>query len=238
MHKGRYLIVKFPAEQVEGAVRVSRGIHVIPSAVTGDIYLKGNRIFALVRFHDSQLRDVSRLLSQGLQLVRGSRIEYMGRSHGKISALNRLNESIELIQVSFDTTRPGGTYEDTRLDHYAEAGVQFLAEERFNAVLYPDRPDEWKLETGLVSAEDGVYTMSVKGLFTAELFGRALEQNIPLGGLIFRSVEDRVRSTILLPKVFKEDFLKTLYQVAEHLPDLGFTLAAVRGYSAEIWDFI
>ena len=221
--RGDCLVVRIGAEEMKTAAAIIEELILVPSAIRGGLYLKGNSIFADYRFHSSSCTEITGIGRSITGMKNRTRISDLGPANGGISMLDSIDSRIHLGVVSYeaDILEETGLPQDR--DSYVEYNFYRQEEKGFRAVVYD---------------VTGFSIRYIRSEFLDDVQRFSLERRIPKAAILARTLEGRYRSSTFIPLSMMDDQLSVLYSASERHPDAKFRLVAVRSYDRSVWDWV
>lgn len=238
VRRGEYYIVQTPDYEFPELQAISRKLLSLSSSVPGEFYMMGDRLYNSIRFHHSDLQQVSKIAGEIINSAGGARLEDLGPSLGGIRTLDNINARIPLTLISFKFSRGDGIPKELLLDHYGEANIEMMSSGKYKVNIYPAEPVKWQGYPDVISAEEGIYTYMGVGEFQRDLFTKAGERRMPMASVISKVTGGEIFLNQFLPAAFKDEHLEILLDTARRHPSANFRLTAIRKYDSSIWDWL
>lgn len=235
---GDYLIIRLSGEEIIGISQLAGRIMDFPSAIPGQLYVKGERIYFWVRFHHSDLPAISSFLQEITASGNDARLEDLGPSAGGINDLDEINSRIRLSVISFEYRRKYDFPKEQMFEHYGEINSKLLESDKYRVVMYPAEASMWKDYKDVISREDGIYVTHGRGPLLTDIFRKLNDLRIPTAATMGLTSGLMLRIFQFTPLAFVDESLKVIFESARSYPDIDFRLIAVRNYSRSIWDWV
>lgn len=234
--KGEYLIVRIPGEQVQRAIEPLTGLLDIKSSVPAEIYIMNDRLYSFSRFHSSEIDQVSSILGKAVMAGMKARLEFLGPSIGGVKTIDRVDRRIKLSAITFEFNRTYETKEELLQEHIGEVHIELLTSEKYRAILYPEEPSKWGKVAEPVSSGDGIFTVRGSIKVLQDLYARCNAGRIPVAAAISKGNTQTLRVSHFIPLLFRDDFIRILFDVSRSNADSQVRLIEVRDYSSKIWE--
>lgn len=238
IEKDDWLVVRLRDAETSDTAPISRKFLSLTSSLLTAFYVRHDRLYCWVRFHRSELGEVSEVLGKILSETRGVQLEELGSSPGTSYYLDLIHSRIPLAMVSYRYFRPGGVADVGFPDHYTEANVNDLGDKNFRVVAYSEGGQDFGPDVIQVAGNDGIYTYNVFSPLQLELLNTLVERRIPVAASLFKAISRSAIAYQFIPQVTLQEFLGVLYSIGEKHPEAKLQVTGLQNYSREVWELI
>ncbi|MCL4314979.1 MAG: hypothetical protein M1454_04565 [Candidatus Thermoplasmatota archaeon] len=228
--RGNMPTVKIRSEEMGVVSSIMDRILTIGTVMPSSLYLTGGRIRAEYRFHASDLRNMTVLAGDILQMRNGMEIVTLGPDPGGISALDAVNDRISLSVVGFDTYLP----DEIRSAGITEAFFEVSSEHGMKDALRSIAV----CQASHVPDDSGIYHADISSPFINMVRNGANEAHIPRAGTLKKVTDGILRAFAFMPRSLLKEYLDILFSASRKLPDSHFSLSYVGDYRKGIWEWI
>lgn len=216
-------MIRIRADEMRTASTILEETATVKTAVRGGLYLKGNGILADYRFRSSSSTDITDIGREIIRMKNRTKVSDLGPTNGGISALDSVNDRIQLGVASYEANILDGTDIPSSEDCHIEYNFSRIEENGFRAVVY--HGNEFSVQYISLS-----FLEDVQRLFE--------ERRIPKVAIIAHTRDGKYLSSTFVPFSMADDQLSVLYDASEKHPKAKFKLVAVRSYDRSVWDWV
>ncbi len=210
----------------------------IPSLILNGSDLKDGFLNFYARFHSSEIKKVSSVLSKYAKDSRNIRLVRLGPSTGIMKIMSDINKEYSLSIVTFVTPL---NREDIYVKEIPDS-PNIIAEVKtsgafrgdINAIVYCDLPVEG---LPVIDAKSHLYQIELRTPFPFMVRNRANENHIMRTAYFGKMQSGKIEVTVFIPTDVLYEFYQVLYQVAEETENEVIVKYLIP-YSEDIWDFI
>lgn len=235
---GDFFIIRIAAEEMSVVSDISRKALKIPSVLLGGLYLQGGRIFASFRFHSADLKAISSIVEDIIQMKNRMTIRYLGPGRGGIALLDEINRRIRLGVIAYEYNAEMSEDSDISNDAVMESNYVSAEKEGRKTIVYCDPSNSRKIRGTAISAQDGIYTRKIEHSVDETILALSSERKISRAAFIQKYIGEKLRSCLIIPRSFMQDQLGTILEVTRKKDVKGFQFVTLSEYNSDIWNWI
>ncbi len=235
---GDFFIIRIPAEEMSVLSDISRKVLRVSSVLPGGLYLQGGKIFTSFRFHSADLKTISVIMEDIIQMKNKMNVRYLGPGNGGIALLEEINRRIKLGVISYEYVTKIPEESDISSDSLMELNYVSAEKDGRKAIVYCDPSNSRKISGTAIYAQDGIYTRKVNHPLDESILALSSEKKISRAAFIQRYLGDRLRTSLIIPRSFMQEQLSVILDVARKKDMEGFQFVAVSEYNHDVWNWI
>jgi hypothetical protein len=214
----------------------------LPSVVIGRSDMSKGFLNLYIRFHSSQMDEVSDLLAQYTADTENSRVELLGPSPGIMKVIDIINSEYPISLVTFEYSPEKEDQALAALSNelgiIAEFKNSSTNDGTLSAILYSDHKIANSIP-GLtpISADDNIYEVGIKSTFLSKVRVKANDSHIMRLRYFIRIHDGKIQQSVFIPTASVYEYSSFLYEFARE-KDHGLVIRYIMPYTSAVWEFI
>lgn len=194
-----------------------------------------------IRFHSSQIDEVSALVSEYASDVENFRFDWLGPSMGIMSIIERINSDYPVSLITFQI--PASNEEKYLIrqlsgDAIAETTSISGKSHGFSLLLYASSDMNKVLNGSLpLSHDSGIYSFNMTNPFFISVKEAANERHVARIMFFLKPLQERLEVSVFLPRSSVYDYYSILFATAREQGN-KVTVKYILPFTQDIWNFV
>lgn len=223
------------------SLEIINKIMALPSCIINRSDISGGFLNVYARFHNSQIEEVSTLVSEYASDVENSRVDWLGPSPGVMSIIEQINSEYPVSMITYQI--PASNEEKDLIKQFsggviAEATSSSERGHGFSLVFYAASNMNKMINGSMpLSLDSGIYSFTLTNPFLIAIREEANRRHIARIRFFLKPVQEKLEVSVFLPKSSVYDYYSMLFAIArEHGNKV--TVKHILPFTQDIWNFV